>query len=53
MVVERVDIWRRGGKVRAFTMKESETLVMLREVYNRDEVLELPSLKAQDGRRIE
>lgn len=34
-------------------MKEkNEALVMLREVYNGDEVVKIPSLKAEDGRRI-
>lgn len=50
--MERVDIRRRGDNVCAVREEGNEALVMLREVYNGEEAVEIPSLKAHDGRMI-
>jgi len=47
-----VDVWKKGDEVRALTKIETDTLRLMREVFEGNAVVEIPSLKTQDGRKI-
>jgi len=47
-----LDVWKKGDEVRALTKIETDTLRLMREVFEGNAVVEIPSLKTQDGRKI-
>ena len=52
VMIERVDLWKSGGEVRALAGVEKDVLKKMREVFASEEVVELPNLKALDRRKV-
>ena len=50
--IERVDLWKSGGEVRALVGVEKDVLQKMREVFSSEEVVDLPNLKALDRRKV-
>ena len=50
--IERVDLWKSGGVVRALAGVEKDVLKKMREVFASEEVVELSNLKALDRRKV-
>ena len=48
----RADLWKSGDEVRELSDGEKVGLGKLREVFESDEVVEIPNLKAQDRRKV-
>ena len=50
--IQRIDVWKRDDVLIALTLEETGVLAMLKEVYDGDQDVEVPSFKAQDVRKI-
>ena len=52
VVLEPLDSWNGAGGVRVLTDEETTVLAKLREIYDRDDLVEIPGIKAQDRRKV-
>ena len=50
--VDRIDVWRKGDEVKLLDEDMKKVLARLREVYNSEEVVQVPSLKSRNREQV-